>query len=171
MPIWGEILKIKNVPAYLKPLENPPKWTEEEKKIIAWSIDWEGSISIHKSSSKTERRHKKVDLQPLIIIGNTNKRLLKKFYDIVKLGHFYPRKPRPKQKDVWIWTTTSFEECQFILENVLPYLLSKRKQGEVVLEFIKSRIDRGIKEVVSIPYSRKEFLCVEKIRKLNKRGK
>lgn len=154
---------------FLKELENPPIWTEEEKKIIAWSIDWEGTISIHKSHKKS-RNPKRFDLAPIITIGNTSHKLLMKFYSIIKLGTFYKRKPKFPYKQVWIWEATNFNETYYIVKNIVNYLDLKKPQAKCLIKFLESRFNRGIKTTCRLPYSKEELQCYELMHKLNRKG-
>jgi len=51
----------------------------------------------------------------------------------------------------------------------LDYLPAKRKQAELVLEFIASRIERGVQDG-HVPLSEREKEIREEVRKLNMEG-
>jgi len=130
-----------------------------EKHVVAWSIAWEGSISLHKRSKGTR-------LQTKIWISNTEKELLDKFLDIIKVGVIkHNRNATKNHKALWEWRVTSQSNCSFILRSILEYLPSSRKKqiAELVLKFIKIRTEAN-------PYSEKEWKIFEKVRQLNRRG-
>jgi len=160
-------MRINNQLTKLKELENPPQWTKCEKKIIAWSIDWEGCIGLYIHRTKNKEI---CGLQPKVVLENTNKPLLLMFRSIVKLGNISKRKKHPRRKQMWTWQITAFNECKYLLESILSYLHGKRKQAKIVLCFIQSRIDRGIEKNHRIPYSDRELEYHKIIKELNQRG-
>lgn len=157
---------------YLKDLENPPIWTEEEKKIIDWSICWEGSISLCK---EREGIHLFPNIRPDISVTNTNLMLLTTFHKIVKLGHIYRRKRNNVSKharEAWGWRCMCLKEVQYILSEILPYLPAKQEQCKVVLKFIIRRLSKfnDVGRYNYVLFDRTDFQYLTEIRRLNKRG-
>ena len=162
-------MSICNPTKHIKELENPPKWTEEEKNVIAWSIDWEGSICLKKGTDK--RNSSGFNIQPIICLGNTNLPLLQKFFDIVKIGKIYQsRKQNLKHKACFMWIIRNFDDVEYFLSNIHPYLCAKKQQSSIILEFLKSRKERGIENKQQLPYSQFEIDCINRTRKYNKKG-
>ncbi len=98
-------------------------------EFIAWSIDFEGSISI----SKNENIYYQVQLS----IINSSKELLEDFQYRVKFGKIlepYSRKNK-KQKDIYFWVMNQKEIRQY-LPLIQPYLHLKWRQGELVIEVL-----------------------------------
>jgi len=149
MKTESEIKSIRTHRYYLKDLTNPPIWTEEEKKIIAWSICWEGSIGIYANHKQPNSPYPKID------IGNTDFNLLKEFQSIVRLGNISNRnksKIIPNAKPQRGWQLKSTKAIYYLLKSILPYIPSQRKYKEanLVIEFIENKIKKGIEYKRSI---------------------
>ncbi len=166
MPISVNVKKIKNLLylPYHKKLndEDKPIYSVEDKKIIAWSICWEGCICLVWIPSK--RKDKKINAYAArILLGNTNYLLLKQFYDITKIGRIY------RQYGTYTWVCHTLEECQFLLREILPYLPAKKEQALGVLRFVDSRLSKANKECEAVWYTDEEIALYDKLRQLNKK--
>lgn len=151
---------------YVKPLkhEDKPLYTEEDKKIIAWSIAWDGAIGI----GRTRR-------QPRIGITSIEFELLEQLHKIVKLGNISrkPYKPHGLGKEpTKKWYVTSYRECLFLLQNIKPYIPSyrKRKIAQLTIEFIKSRLTKHDNNL-PLEHDIRELEIAKEVQKLNKKGK
>jgi hypothetical protein len=160
--------EIEISPYLLKELKNPPVWTEEEKKIIAWSICWEGSICLIKSKHTSSSQGFK--MLPEVALSNTNVKLLEHFQKIVKLGKIGKavRVNRPKAKNVYHWHIQSLEECAYLLFKILPYLQSKQKQAYYTIQYINSRL--SVRKSTYHKYTTFEIECQKKVSLLNRKG-
>jgi hypothetical protein len=160
-----ELNEIKILPYHLiKELKNPPVWTEEEKKLIAWSICWEGCISLTKRKYKNKTQ--RLQLKPYIGITNTNFKLLQTFQNIFRLGTITEKKTSYQLK------IRTFEECLYLLSNIYDFLPAKQEQALYTILFIKSRLSHKKGRIVSYPYTQVEIEYQEKVHNLNqKRGK
>ena len=137
-----------------------------ESQLVAWSIAWEGSISLHYDKKS------KSSLQTKIWIGNTERELLDNFLQLVKVGRVrHNRNATKNHKACWEWQATSQAECRQILESVLSYLPSSRKGqiAKLVLEFIKTRKEANCVKY-NAPYSKREWEIFAEVRLLNRRG-
>ena len=152
---------------WLKPLPNPPKCTKEDKIKIAWAIACDGSITIHcyKHSSHYV-------LKPSVGFTNTEESIVKEVKKTVAMGNIVEHSAgNPKHKDATIWNLTSFLEILHLLKEIKNYLPIKKRRAELVIEFIESRIKRGVLENQHLPYSKREWEIYEEVKKLNKRGR
>ena len=124
---------------YIKNMEIVPEWTEEEKKIIAWSICWEGSIGLYRGRNSN-------CIYARIDIGNTNFELLEEFKNIVKIGRINKRKPSKSisnAKPQKAWVVCRAKDIYYLLKTIFPYLPSKRRHAELVIEFLEQRLLKG----------------------------
>jgi len=149
---------------YAKPLKEKPFYSEEDKKILAWSISWDGAIGI----GITRRT-------PRIGITSIEFELLEQIREIAKFGNISkkPYKPHgfgknPTKK----WYVTSYREALFMLQNIELYIPShrKRKIAQLTIEYIKSRLrkhDNGL----PLDYDERELEIIRRVEKLNAKGK
>jgi hypothetical protein len=137
---------------------------------LAGILDGEGTITICRSEYMNEKMGKYRHGQRYLTVGfhvkvqvkNTDMRLmrwLKKRFG----GEIYPDKSiRPAHhKDIFVWHHAAESKQEFLLA-VLPYLIIKREQAIVALDFLRLGSSRN-------PEKRQEFY--EKIVALNQRGK
>lgn len=152
---------------HLKPLENPPKYSKEDKIKMAWALATDGSIGIGHSTGNQEYCH----IRPFVTFTNTNEQFVEKFLNISKMGIIIKRERPKPHKDKVTWIIGSFLEVLYLLKKIEPHLPIKRKQAQLIMEFIESRIKRGILQKRNVPYSEREFEICEEVKLLNKRGK
>lgn len=159
---------------YVRPLkeEDEPRYTECQKRIIAWSLVWEGSILINKRERKN-----RISYEPLITISNVEFEVLEQFQRIARLGKitptpYKPKGKRAKQKPYKAWRVNNYHGILFILFQILPFIASERKHqiAKLVIEFCRSRIKQHKTPKQAYPYTEREIELAEKVIKLNKRG-
>ena len=105
--------------------------TEPQKAYIAGLLDGEGTITLVKHGSK---------IYPEVSITNTKKEVIEWLRSVTQVGVItIENKSRSKRN----WNTCykfrvlSLPEASAILKAVLPYLIIKKKQAELVLKFIE----------------------------------
>lgn len=102
-------------------------------------IDGEGCISIAmyiQKVKKNGREYRYENTQLAISIFQTDERLMKWLIHHYG-GRYCPRKPQKQGwKPGWSWSPSSKNLEQFILA-VLPYLLLKKEQALIALEFVR----------------------------------
>jgi len=133
---------------------------------LAGIIDGEGTISIYKEqrpANKSGYRYYSV-----VEISNSNEGIINRLSAILPDSAVKMRanKPKPNHKQVWKLKITR-RWTKPVLTTILPYLVGKRKQAEVVLAFQRAveaapRRTGGVTEVFE-GYK-------QQITKLNKRG-
>jgi LAGLIDADG endonuclease len=119
--------------------------TKQSKfSYLAGFMDGEGSFSIVKTFSVQRKRdgskQKYVTYKCMVSVTNTNKEVMdwiaKTFGGKVLTGSNENRNPRYKTR--YSWFRTSHEDIERFTLGILPYLIVKRKQALVALEFCKT---------------------------------
>jgi len=155
----------RNAPHRLRKREYP-KMNDITKNIIGWSIAWEGTISLY-----FQGRHEgkdQVQLFPSISIGNTDFSLLDKIIELTGYGHISKHtsyRSEENGKPLKKWEMRNHQEIAAFLSQILDYLPSKRKQGELLLEYVNSRLSHW-----RLSYTEREKDICRKMILLNKRG-
>lgn len=133
-------------------------------------MDGEGSIILPKHCNANT-------FYPVFRMGNTNYKLCKMFVDILRELNipFYVRYDKPtktKYKPMWRIIITGMKRVKKILEIINPYLISKREQGELILEFINSRLDMNSNRssASNKPLTNYQIGLANKVNLLNKVG-
>ena len=131
--------------------------TNEESAYLAGIIDGEGTITFCK-------RWNRDSYNPIVSIANTDKDLMEYLHN--QIGGtltVYPHRvpPRRTAYKLEIWQSNVVP----ILEKVLPYLIVKREQAELMLEYIESRRNRVR---VSSPFIEREVEIVGMVRNRNR---
>lgn len=135
------------------------KYTEHEKELLALSIEFEGSIGLSRS--------KRGRIQVQIQLVNTELPLVQYIHTIAKMGRITPSKKPSKgsHKKAWTWIISNIFVAESFLEQIIPYLISKKERGNLVLNFCRSRM-----KYFSQPYTEEEDKIFSKTKELNKRG-
>ena len=130
-----------------------------ERKIVAWSIEWEGSIQLNSASrGKGGNYH----IVPRVSIVNTSEELLETFREIVKVGYVNPI------KYYFIWQLHRQGDIREFLEEILPYLITKKLRAEAVIAYCELRLSHSS---LRHPYTEEEWELTDLVCRLNKRGK
>uniref|UniRef100_A0A6M3JES2 Putative HNH homing endonuclease n=1 Tax=viral metagenome TaxID=1070528 RepID=A0A6M3JES2_9ZZZZ len=96
-------------------------------------IDGEGYIGIKYTGRKSGRRYRTLRVE----VGNTNKILI----DWLQLhygGSYYQAKSKPQNRQYWKWGLSAKQAAAF-LEKILPYLLIKKYEAALAIEFQKNK--------------------------------
>lgn len=140
--------------------------TEFEKAYLAGFFDGEGCISIskhHKARNNTHGHCYGISIS----VSNTFKSVMIWLAQVTK-SQCYIRQLRTKErkhrKIIWEWRCFA-NGARLFLENLLPYLKVKRKQAELVLEFLQYKGKQG-RRVSNIEFQRRTNLY-NKIKALN----
>jgi hypothetical protein len=141
---------------------------------IAGLIDGEGYIGIIKDHETT--------LRVRFSITNINKEVLQKIrnffgYGFVTLG----KKAYHNDRENYQFRVCNHLDLERTLKQVYPYLLIKKKQASLMLEYLNlrkspfvkivSRNKRGIIKKVCSTRSDREFEIYEEMKKLNAKGR
>jgi hypothetical protein len=141
---------------------------------MAGIVDGEGSICLfaywHKNSKASDPRGYR-RMKPLLAVTNTNKALLEWIAEtfggtvqVVKRR----KEQSPKWKQCFVWTATHRRAAD-ILELIRPYLIAKREQADLFLEFIKTAKHYGPNGVPLEIAEQRERMYKQMVQ-LNRRG-
>lgn len=108
--------------------------------VAAYAIAFEGCISLSKTS--VNRRKVYSVIVPSVQIAGVNKQLLDDFCSLVGYGKVYPERrknPLKNQREVFVWRLSGAQQMKDFCEEILPYLPSKKRQAEIMIEFCERR--------------------------------
>ena len=139
-----------------------------DSKYVACALDTEGCVSLGyqtKIKGCSLKNPYRVKFQPHNHIVNTHKGWLEEIQRFFNLG-VLTKKSRVllNRKDIFILSFGP-NDCRKILPQLIPFLIIKRKQAELLLEFLQLR-SRATRNV---PYQPRVKMIQEEIRRLNGR--
>ena len=150
-----------------------------DKSWLAGILDGEGSIGICRMMS----HRKNPTLTPRISIGNTNIKIIDHVREILKkipITMFLEKRQQVNNKN---WKSASVIQISHIvgvkklLDLIIPFLIGKKSQGEILLSFVNSRmkIYESLGRIPGsggrgTPYTDEERLLCDQLRLLNKKG-
>jgi hypothetical protein len=137
--------------------------TEKQAAYLAGLIDGEGTITIAFRYGDG-KKHVTPNMFPLILISNTNKALIDYARNLVqgstlKQGNGISR----NRKLVYQIQIAKLLDVENLLTQLLPYLIAKRRQAELALEYCHVR-----KEDTMLSYNPRLFEIAEEVRALNR---
>lgn len=142
--------------------------SEAEKGYLAGFIDGEGCVSVAKG--KHSRCKDKTFHTAKITIGNTNMKMLE-IFEKVGVGYIYYRKSKkPRQKDAIIWCMCS-NAVRAILPQIASYMVLKRPQARLVLEFLDLAKNVNNNGNDRQAYLKRADEIFQEMKVLNKKGK
>jgi hypothetical protein len=114
-------------------------WTEAELAYFAGILDGEGCLSL---DTLRPSRAKRVYHNPRLRVANTDEGLIL-WIQARFPGKVTPVKIRPSgRKQQWMWDLFG-PSVETILVAVLPYLVVKREQAELLIEYRRTMLPRG----------------------------
>lgn len=143
---------------------------EVEKAYCAATIDCEGTISISHKSKLSQKRN----VSKTIRVTNTNILLLEWLKAVTNLGKvsllstkstFFDRRCKP----LYGWTLCGKSIKSFLIE-IMPYLILKRRQAELMLESIELSWHRGKGKEYSQEIWQRQIEIKSELNKLNHVG-
>lgn len=148
--------------------------TETELAYLAGIIDGEGCISINHAGvwKKTKA------FQCKVRVANSNQNLINWVMQILgkldikaHITHSKRCEDNPKWKRVYDVAVLNQTKCHTLLKAISPYLIGKKAQASLLLEWIESRWNQKRPEGFRyIPYSKRELEIVQQLKNLNQRG-
>lgn len=147
------------------------KLNEVEKAYLACALDSEGTISLFKRKRKYGGMKRFRDhFCPRVKIGNSNDEFISYLHSLVG-GYIYRnisnKKRNPNWKIVKVIVIARWKEISILLEQVLPYMIIKKRQAELLIEACKLHIPNFGK---CVPYSTRMYEIQEEVFRLNRRG-
>lgn len=142
--------------------------TSKSIGYLAGMIDGEGYISVSKGVTSQVTKRGYTSASPRyalnVAVTGTNLKLMQWL-----VGHFggdynqdKPNKDNPEWKNRITWKIFGAHNKLLLLKLILPYLVMKRRQAELAIEFLEMNGERN-------PVKREEIR--QEMLKLNKRGK
>jgi hypothetical protein len=129
-----------------------------EKAYIADIFDGEGTIGIYTiTNGRNTISGKNVYYCVRLSIVGTHMPMIKSIYSHYKMGSFCTQKRQALMrtpsytysidesgdrlcKQSWKWLVTSKKEIKIILNDILPYLIEKKEQVQIALDFIDGKL-------------------------------
>lgn len=140
---------------------------KEMLAYMAGIIDGEGHIGIYGSFSTKLSKHKSHYLR--VSVGNNCEELLRMFQD--RLGGGLSSETPLKGKIIWRWHIAG-DRAEKLLKDILPYLIVKKMQALLGIEFQKTRCNnrkrRNGNELTQEELTKREYYRLQ-IKELNKR--
>lgn len=115
----------------------------EKLAYIAGIVDGEGSIMIMRMASKAfmEQRAKRGSAlphyHPCVRIGMQIRAPLDLIVKTFGFGKVYQEKPKPGQRPMFRFMIRSRDDVMNFLKPILPYLLVKKEQATLAIQFMK----------------------------------
>ena len=133
------------------------------KGYLAGIVDGEGYIFIVFSKSTQ-------NYLCGVYIKNTDKELLDLFAKYFGGNVTFHKRSKPNHKDTYQWVCFGNKAAK-LCKQILPYLIIKRKQAELLLKFSKT-LKKNLKDnyKLSKDTENKRKMLIKKIKTLNKRG-
>lgn len=153
-----------------------------EKKIIwlAGLTDGEGTITVfHNHENVIWDKDGYERLHCIYSLANTNPIIInesqKILFDIGVTSQIFQRKPLKENHSIGMHLNVrKLSHIKIVIERIMPYLVGKKAQAELVLRFCNSRLNREVfhlkKKNHSKPFSDEEFEISKKLYELNKKG-
>lgn len=137
-----------------------------DRVYLAGSVDGEGCITISIKRSKADPYRGGSCLTPLVSISNCSLLLMDWLNEHVAGCTLKTHSNDPVRKDSYTFQITRLLDVKSLLEQILPHLVVKRKQAELVLEFCNVHLKDKWSN-----YNPRLFEIAKEVRKLNKKGK
>ena len=149
---------------------------QEDERWTAWLaglIEGEGTISLSRSNKIVNGRPSHPYIVCTFQVVNTNMVLLEKASDIFESicgfrGHLTVTNHADNCKTGYRVTIDAQKKLLVILPKIIPYLVSKREQAELVLAFCKRRNQRFVKKWYQ--FAEIDIAAWERCKELNRRG-
>jgi hypothetical protein len=119
-------------------------------------LDGEGCITVGAGKRETC-----INYNPIVVVQNTSKELIEWLQKTFGGQVYLSKKETKKTRAAWTWRITKKKRIELLLLAVLPYILVKREQANLLLAFV--RLER------TAPTSQRVRIY-EELRRLNSRG-
>lgn len=148
-------------------------YSKTDLAYIAGLVDGEGYVGLVKTSEIRRRKKIKDNIThcfaPTVKINMTSRVAIQFIQSIFGGKIYFTPKPAPN-RDVYDWQLTNKKDCKRVLEEILPFLRLKKRQAEILLDFIFLRESKPKTNSSGGTYTENEWKCWREIKKLNKKG-
>ncbi len=145
---------------------------QEDLAWFAGFIDGEGTISINQHDKK-----RGPFLQPRMTVSNTHIPTLRHFEKLLEelnLAFYVDWKTNPsnfgERKPLWRISFVGFKRLFQVLKLIVPYLVTKKGQGELTFQFLQSRLNGATDNGGYKSYTGEEIKLAQQVRELNKKS-
>ena len=132
---------------------------------IAGLMDGEGYISVNRS--KPKRKKGWIQLYPMVVFSSVDNVLVRWLGETIGMGTTYIGRDEGNHRGRKSLSVRKQSDVMKFLKNIYPYLKLKRRQAELVMEFVKGRNGR---KGFHLPYSKRAHEIYEELRALNAKG-
>lgn len=146
-------------------MKSPEELSETELAYIAGIIDGEGHIGL----TIQKKKNQAIAIAALLSVNNGKREIID--WLTLRLGgkvRFYQHNGSTSWNGFYLWANRSPQEIGIILKAIRPYLVIKRDQADIFLEWLQTRTKRqpsGLKGVyTTIPEA--DLALVRKLRDL-----
>lgn len=156
MKLIKEDIRLQN--AYLRIIDfDFSNLTKENLAYIAGFLDGEGVLGLY--FAKNIGRY-----YPILEVCNTNKEIIEFIHGLIGGGLYLEKRPdRPYCKPYHKITIKGTRHIYMILRRLFPYLIAKRKNALLLMEYCERR-------ELSPIHTQRDFDIHKELKKLNKRG-
>lgn len=132
--------KHSNRPRMLMPSIQVDGLQPHQLGYLAGFLDGEGGIQITRSTR--EGRDYTIALHPTVYFTNTNRESLETMQRWLRTGSMIVAHQKKGHRDVYVLHVTGMRNIELLLLCLLPHLIIKRRQAEIMLEYCHSRMER-----------------------------
>lgn len=132
---------------------------------------WLGGFSDGEGSFYITRHGKGLD--PVYCLTNTNPEMLSLVQELFPFVRVYLRKREEEsnQKDTYQVSITNRSQLIEVLNDLIPYLVLKKRQATLLLEYCKRRNEMKKVGNEKRPLGKEEWIIYERLKSLNRKGK
>ena len=139
-----------------------PDLSLERKCYVAGVIDGEGTITV---AIRKSPKNILPNMTPMVLVSNSNKDLIDYLHPLLLGSTLKTAKENEIRKSVFQIQIAKLLDVEALLTQILPYLMVKRRQAELVLEYCALR-----KKDTLLSYNDRLFEIAKEVRFLNERG-
>lgn len=141
-----------------------PDLSLEKRCYVAGIIDGEGTITI--AFYRPVKKDKIMpNMMPIILVSNSNKDLIDYLHPLLLGSTIKTAKETEIRKTVYQIQIAKLLDVEALLTQILPYLVIKKRQAELVLEYCALR-----KKDTLLTYNDRLFEIAKEVRGLNEKG-
>jgi len=152
------------------------KLTDFERGYLAGLVDGDGCITLNIARRRRAKKDS-IQIRPTVFISSTSPEIIEYVMFLFRKAGFKwfyldecNRGKQNRKNLIQIRIQDQLKVLAF-LEAVTPFLRGKRRQAELVREFLRSRLSKRITGRGRAPYDKREVEIYMEVRKLNWRGK